>query len=87
MWRGNITSLGAGVTFLSAIGNDSSGNEILRLIGADTRIEPYIQRDSSRPTTLKTRYVAAGQQLLRTDTRKRHADFAGNPPGSGGYHP
>ena len=64
----NITSLGAEVTFLSAVGNDDSGNEILRLIGADPKIEPYIQRDSARPTTLKTRYVAAGQQLLRTDT-------------------
>jgi D-beta-D-heptose 7-phosphate kinase/D-beta-D-heptose 1-phosphate adenosyltransferase len=64
----NITSLEAKVSFLSAVGKDAAGSEILKLIGEDSRIEPYLQIERNRPTTIKTRYIAGGQQLLRTDT-------------------
>jgi D-beta-D-heptose 7-phosphate kinase/D-beta-D-heptose 1-phosphate adenosyltransferase len=33
----------------------------------DKSVEPYIQIERNRPTTIKTRYIAGGQQLLRSD--------------------
>ena len=37
------------------------------LIAAEPRIEGYLITDPDRPTTIKTRFVSAGQQLLRVD--------------------
>ena len=40
---------------------------MLRLIAASQGVEPHLLVESGRQTTVKTRYVAATQQMLRAD--------------------
>lgn len=63
----NLSALGAHVTFVSVVGNDQAGREISELVAAHDKHEPYLSVERGRMTTIKTRYVAGGQQLLRTD--------------------
>ncbi len=63
----NIVSLGGHVDFVTVIGHDQAGTDIADQINPLHSINASLLRDNSRPTTLKTRYVAEGQQLLRAD--------------------
>jgi D-beta-D-heptose 7-phosphate kinase/D-beta-D-heptose 1-phosphate adenosyltransferase len=63
----NLRALGAGATFVSVVGNDDAGREISRLLEAETGAEVHLLVQPQRITTVKTRYVAANQQLLRAD--------------------
>ncbi|HJU15009.1 MAG TPA: D-glycero-beta-D-manno-heptose-7-phosphate kinase [Stellaceae bacterium] len=63
----NLTALGAGASFVSVVGNDEAGREIERLLSAQDNAEIHVLVQPQRRTTLKTRYIAANQQLLRTD--------------------
>ncbi len=63
----NATALGASVQFLTLVGDDLPGREVMEYVANDKGVEPYIQTERNRPTTIKTRYIAGGQQLLRSD--------------------
>ena len=63
----NVAALGGDVALVGLVGGDSEGHEALRLIGDQTGIEGFLVTDPGRPTTLKTRFVSGGQQLLRVD--------------------
>lgn len=64
----NVAALGGSVALVGLIGGDSEGHDALRLVGAEEpAIEGYLVTDAERPTTLKTRFVSSGQQLLRVD--------------------
>jgi len=63
----NATALGTSVRFLSLVGDDLPGREVMEYIANDKGVEPYIQIERNRLTTIKTRYIAGGQQLLRSD--------------------
>lgn len=64
----NIAALGGSVALVGLIGGDPEGHEALRLVGEEEpQIEGYLVTDTERPTTLKTRFVSGGQQLLRVD--------------------
>ena len=63
----NVSALGGQAALVGVIGSDSEGREALRLVGEDGRIEGALVTDTARPTTLKTRFVSGGQQLLRVD--------------------
>lgn len=63
----NIAALGGDVALVGLVGADAEANEALRLVGEEADIESFLVSDSSRPTTLKTRFVSGGQQLLRVD--------------------
>lgn len=64
----NVAALGGEVALVGVIGgNDPNGREALRLVEKEERIEGYLVDDPDRPTTLKTRFVSGGQQLLRVD--------------------
>jgi D-beta-D-heptose 7-phosphate kinase/D-beta-D-heptose 1-phosphate adenosyltransferase len=63
----NLTSLGAKVVFITVAGDDEAAGVIERLLTSLPDCEPHVIRDSSRPTTVKTRYLSHGQQLLRVD--------------------
>jgi D-beta-D-heptose 7-phosphate kinase / D-beta-D-heptose 1-phosphate adenosyltransferase len=63
----NLTALGTAPSFVSVIGNDDTGREIGRLLEAQDGAELHVLVQPQRTTTVKTRYVAANQQLLRAD--------------------
>jgi hypothetical protein len=63
----NLTALGAAVAFISVVGDDQAGSDLTGLIGGQPNIEPWLLVQGGRTTTLKTRLLAAGQHLLRTD--------------------
>jgi D-beta-D-heptose 7-phosphate kinase/D-beta-D-heptose 1-phosphate adenosyltransferase len=63
----NLTALGAAAALISVIGDDQAGSDLTGLIGGQLNVEPWLLVQGSRCTTVKTRFVADGQQLLRTD--------------------
>jgi len=66
----NLSGLQTGCEIISVIGNDEEGAQVRALaenLGAKS--DGFIV-DESRPTTIKTRYLARNQQLLRTDFEK-----------------
>ena len=63
----NVAALGGEVSLVGLIGGDAEGNEAQRLVGEEAGVEGYLVTDAGRPTTLKTRFVSGGQQLLRVD--------------------
>jgi D-beta-D-heptose 7-phosphate kinase / D-beta-D-heptose 1-phosphate adenosyltransferase len=63
----NVTSLGGYAVLLGVVGSDAEGRQLAELVGEDPRIEGDLVPVRGRRTTLKTRYVADGQQLLRVD--------------------
>jgi D-beta-D-heptose 7-phosphate kinase/D-beta-D-heptose 1-phosphate adenosyltransferase len=63
----NLTALGAAAAFVSVVGDDAPGSDLTGLIGGQPRVEPWLLVQGGRATTVKTRFLAAGQHLLRTD--------------------
>ena len=63
----NISALGAISRLGAIIGNDPEGVALTALVAADSGIEDALSRPENVSTIVKTRYVAAGQQLLRLD--------------------
>lgn len=63
----NVAALGGEVSLVGLVGGDAEGREALRLVGEEAGVEGYLVTDADRPTTLKTRFVSGGQQLLRVD--------------------
>jgi D-beta-D-heptose 7-phosphate kinase/D-beta-D-heptose 1-phosphate adenosyltransferase len=63
----NLTALGAAVAFVSVVGDDQAGSDLTGLIGGQPNVEPWLLVQGGRATTVKTRFIAAGQQLLRAD--------------------
>jgi D-beta-D-heptose 7-phosphate kinase/D-beta-D-heptose 1-phosphate adenosyltransferase len=63
----NLSSLGARVELVGLRGKDDFGDRLERLISADELIRAKLVTDPSRPTTLKTRCIANGQQMMRLD--------------------
>lgn len=63
----NLTALGAGADFIAVIGDDDTGGEIQALVAAEPGVEGHLLVDPGRESTIKTRYIAGAQQLLRAD--------------------
>jgi len=63
----NLTALGAAAAFISVVGDDQAGSDLTGLIGGQPNVEPWLLVEGGRTTTVKTRYIANGQQLLRAD--------------------
>jgi D-beta-D-heptose 7-phosphate kinase/D-beta-D-heptose 1-phosphate adenosyltransferase len=62
-----LTALGSAVAFVSVVGDDQAGSDLTGLIGGQPGVEPWLLVQGGRATTTKTRFVAAGQQILRAD--------------------
>lgn len=69
----NIASLGGEALLVSVIGDDSDGAEISDILSKTGGLTPHLVMSVGRPTTLKTRFIADGQQLLRSDQEATHA--------------
>ncbi len=63
----NLTALGVSVAFVSVVGDDEAGSNLTSLVGGQPGVEPWLLVQSGRTTTMKTRYIAAAQQILRAD--------------------
>jgi D-beta-D-heptose 7-phosphate kinase/D-beta-D-heptose 1-phosphate adenosyltransferase len=63
----NLISLGARAALLTVVGDDEVGRTLTQLVGEEERIEPHLLVEPGRRSTEKTRFLAGGQQLLRTD--------------------
>lgn len=63
----NVVALGGQVDLVGVIGQDQAGYDLAKQITELPQVTSYLLTDNSRPTTLKTRFVADGQQLLRAD--------------------
>lgn len=62
----NLAGLGAQGRILAVIGDDQDGRDITAKI-SDMGFATFLATDAARPTTVKTRFLAGHQQLLRTD--------------------
>jgi D-beta-D-heptose 7-phosphate kinase/D-beta-D-heptose 1-phosphate adenosyltransferase len=60
----NVAALGAQTSLIGVTGRDAAAAQMARLTG---RIDTCLIAAPDRPTTVKTRYIANGQQLLRAD--------------------
>ena len=63
----NLTAVGAAVALVSVVGDDLAGSDLTGLVGGQPGVEPWLLVQGGRTTTLKTRLVAGGHHLLRTD--------------------
>ena len=62
----NLRDLGCEVMLCSVIGDDSAGEELAKLL-AKSGIVGKLVVQKARPTTVKTRFMADGHQMLRLD--------------------
>lgn len=69
----NLLSLGSQAALVAVIGDDPVANQLTALVGAEERLLPTLVTERGRISTQKTRYVAASQQLLRSDHETRTA--------------
>jgi rfaE bifunctional protein kinase chain/domain len=70
----NLATIGAKPSVCGLIGDDEDGRELMALfreIGANV---DGVVVDTGRPTTVKTRVIAATQQIVRIDREKKAAD-------------
>ncbi len=63
----NLAALGAHVAFASIVGADDVGEEIARMLGNVPHLQSSLVVEPLRRSTIKTRFVAMGQQVLRAD--------------------
>jgi len=68
----NLKALGATPLLAGLVGNDDNGKVFRALLGAHDLSDELIVTDPDRSTTVKTRLVAGGQQLLRVDREDTH---------------
>jgi D-beta-D-heptose 7-phosphate kinase/D-beta-D-heptose 1-phosphate adenosyltransferase len=63
----NVAALGARALLVGVVGLDDAGAEIGRALAATPEIAGCLVATPARPTTVKTRFVSGGHQLLRLD--------------------
>jgi D-beta-D-heptose 7-phosphate kinase/D-beta-D-heptose 1-phosphate adenosyltransferase len=67
----NCAALGAQAVLVGVVGEDADAGVLREQFEAVPGVVPRLIADASRPTTIKTRYVADRQQILRTDIESR----------------
>lgn len=63
----NLVALGAACRFVSVVGEDAAGLELVRLVAGETGDGGGLVVEPGRRTTVKTRFIGNRQQLLRAD--------------------
>jgi D-beta-D-heptose 7-phosphate kinase / D-beta-D-heptose 1-phosphate adenosyltransferase len=63
----NVSALGARAQLIGLTGNDQAGKSVAGLLAELPGVEQCLVVDQERATSVKTRFVAGNQQLLRTD--------------------
>lgn len=72
----NIKALGARPILVGLCGEDAPGERFCELLRSEGISSKYMVTDAARPTTVKTRFLAKNQQLLRLD-RESTAEVSG----------
>ena len=67
----NIAALGARVILLGVVGRDAGAEDLQSQLALSPTIDVRLITDASRPTSVKIRYVADGQQVMRADRESR----------------
>ena len=67
----NIAALGARATLIGLVGDDAAAAALTRAVAQAGRIDPVLLPTRHRPTICKTRFIAARQQVVRTDEESR----------------
>ena len=67
----NIAAMGARARLIGVVGDDLFAADLRAQVGESPEILADLVVDPSRPTTVKTRYVADGQQVMRADRESR----------------
>jgi len=68
----NVASLGGHTIFISVVGDDAIDQDIQLHLKQLLHCQYFLVKDTARRTTLKTRYIAAHQQVLRIDHETVH---------------
>jgi D-beta-D-heptose 7-phosphate kinase/D-beta-D-heptose 1-phosphate adenosyltransferase len=63
----NLAALGVTTELVAAIGVDRPGHELAALVAAEPHVTPRLVSIPGRETSVKTRFLAGNQQLLRAD--------------------
>ncbi len=63
----NLAGLAAHARFITVVGKDSDGRTVENLIARETIPDSPLVDEGGRRTSVKSRYLADGQQMLRTD--------------------
>ncbi len=69
----NVASLRGQAVLLAPIGRDETGRSLERMIAAEDGLSAALIPCDNRPTSIKSRFVASGQQVLRTDLEEVEA--------------
>jgi rfaE bifunctional protein kinase chain/domain len=69
----NIHTLSATALLIGVVGDDSKGMRVRKMLEAIGLSSEGVITTHDRPTTIKTRVIAASQQMLRVDHEKKHA--------------
>lgn len=77
----NLKAMGATPLLAGLVGDDENGEIFRKLMAENDLSDELIVTDPSRCTTVKTRLVAGGQQLLRVDREDTH-DMQGAAAGA-----
>ncbi|MDR2398985.1 MAG: D-glycero-beta-D-manno-heptose-7-phosphate kinase [Endomicrobium sp.] len=67
----NITALDARAFIVSAIGEDTTGKTLIEMLSEKNISSEYLVCSLHRPTIIKTRIIAASQQVVRVDKEIR----------------
>jgi D-beta-D-heptose 7-phosphate kinase/D-beta-D-heptose 1-phosphate adenosyltransferase len=67
----NLAALGAHASLIGVVGEDAWADTLRAQLAQIPNVEEHLITDRSRTTTVKTRYVADGQQVLRADRESR----------------
>jgi D-beta-D-heptose 7-phosphate kinase / D-beta-D-heptose 1-phosphate adenosyltransferase len=66
-----VVGLGSHVRLVGLVGDDDAAAELRGLLAEQERVADGLIADPQRSTTVKTRFIAHNQQLLRVDREKR----------------
>jgi len=66
----NVVALGGEAGLVGALGEDDEGKWIADRLCAEEGIVGHFVRTDATPTTVKTRFLAGGQQILRLDVER-----------------
>ena len=72
----NIAALGGEAVLIGLVGDDAAGAALRAKVASEPGITADLVSDG-RPTTQKTRFIAAQQQMLRVDAEQTHPADAG----------